>query len=126
MLNSIVSRSGKRFAKHVTRPITGLKPIPVHRRRAIRCGVTLLLMAAGLGGGPMCIFVSVVLAVMWASCVSELFARGLYTLFDSEDILVFPDHKLAVLPLDHRVYTFGRDPRAMGTRARRVGGSVGS
>jgi hypothetical protein len=26
---------------------------------------------------------------------------------------VFPDSKLSVLPLDHRVYTFGRDPRAI-------------
>ena len=26
---------------------------------------------------------------------------------------VFPESKLAVLPLDHRVYTFGRDPQSI-------------
>jgi len=55
------------------------------RRRAVRCGATLLLMATGLISPWIFLAATVLIGVIWASCVSELFARGFYTLLDSED-----------------------------------------
>ena len=55
-------------------------------RRLIRCGVTLFLVSVALAGMVFfCIPVAVVLAVYWAGCVSELFARGFHGLIDSVD-----------------------------------------
>src|SRR5678816_542732 len=48
------------------------------RRRAMRCGATLLLMATGLVSPWIFLAATVMIGVIWASCVSELFARGFY------------------------------------------------
>jgi len=65
--------------------ITGEDRAADFRRRAMRCGATLLLMATVLVSPWIFIAATVPIGVIWASCISELFARGFYTLFDSED-----------------------------------------
>ena len=60
-------------------------------RRAIRCGITLLLvlMLLGLPGAlqsmPMLLLIGGLLALVWCSCVAELFARWFHHLIDPED-----------------------------------------
>jgi tetratricopeptide (TPR) repeat protein len=62
-------------------------------RRAVRCGATLLLagfgthglLYGGMGGGMKYIMIVVPIAVIWAGCLSELFARGFHQLIDPED-----------------------------------------
>lgn len=54
-------------------------------RRAIRTGVTVLLTAAGFTSPWILIAVSAVIAVIWAGCLSEFFARGFHSLVDPED-----------------------------------------
>jgi len=46
------------------------------RRRAARCGVTLLLLAGGLASSWVLIVVALPIALIWAGCLSELFASG--------------------------------------------------
>lgn len=65
--------------------VTGQDRAADFRRRTIRCGATLLLMAAGLASPWIFIAVTVLIAVIWAGCLSELFARGFHRLVDSED-----------------------------------------
>ena len=66
--------------------VTGHDLAADFRRRAIRTGATLLLMAAGLAiGGPIFIATAVFIAVIWAGCLSDLCARGFHKLVDPED-----------------------------------------
>src|SRR5437016_9021596 len=65
--------------------VTGQDRAADFRRRAMRCGVTLLLIASGFASPWILIAVIVLIAVIWASCLSELFARGFHGLVDSED-----------------------------------------
>jgi hypothetical protein len=58
--------------------VTGQDRAADFRRRAIRCGATLLLMAAGLANRWIFIAVVVPIAVIWAGCLSELFTRGFH------------------------------------------------
>jgi tetratricopeptide (TPR) repeat protein len=76
-------------------------------RRVIRCGITLLLMGVttgaflkyGLAGGWILIAIIVPLGLIWAGCLSELFAAGFYGLVDSADNRTF-DPKQTVRDLD--------------------------
>jgi len=64
---------------------TGEPQAPDFRRRAVRWGATLLLLATGLISPWIFLAAAVLIGVIWASCLSDLFARGFYTLLDSED-----------------------------------------
>jgi hypothetical protein len=79
--------------------VTGENRAADCRRRAIRCGVTLLLMAAGLASRWLFIAVIVPLAVIWAGCLSELFTRGFHRLVDPTDTREF-DPKQTARDLD--------------------------
>jgi hypothetical protein len=54
------------------------------RRRAMRCGVTPLLISTCLISPWIFIAATVLIGVIWAGCISELFARGLYTLMERQ------------------------------------------
>src|SRR5450432_796936 len=56
-----------------------------HLRRGIRCGVTLLLLEVIFWMSPTVIFLIVILAVIWAGCISELAAHGFHWLIDPAD-----------------------------------------
>src|SRR5882672_8837807 len=66
----------------------------------MRCGATLLLMAAGLASPWIMIAVTVLIAVIWAGCVSELFARGFHRLVEPQDTAQF-DPKQNARDLDN-------------------------
>jgi hypothetical protein len=53
-------------------------------RRATRCGMTLLLVGAAFMSSWILVGVIVLLAIIWADCLSELFLRGLQRLTNSE------------------------------------------
>ena len=63
------------------------------KRRAVRCGVTLSLVAAALGasagsprfGGFVFLGIILPLAIFWAGCLSEVFTRMFHGLIDSAD-----------------------------------------
>jgi hypothetical protein len=64
------------------------------KRRAWRCGVTLLLLFVGLGFGQFVwIGVVVPLAVIWAGCMSEFLAGAAHGLIDSPDPRKFEPRK---------------------------------
>jgi len=75
--------------------VTGEDRAADFRRRAMRCGATLLLIAAGLASPWILISVTVLIAVIWASCVSELFARGFQRLVDPQDTRQFDPRQTA-------------------------------
>lgn len=54
-------------------------------RRGVRCGATAILVAIGLLNAYLMIFMIVAIAVLWAGCVGELFARGFHVFVDSPD-----------------------------------------
>jgi hypothetical protein len=58
-------------------------------RRGIRCGVTLLLLEIIFWLPPTVIFLIVILAVIWAGCISELASHGFHRLIDPSDKRVF-------------------------------------
>src|SRR5882757_9934190 len=66
---------------------SGVKGEDVHAdfmRRAIRCGVTLVLLVIAFAGFfPMQVFLAV--GIIWASCGAEFLARQFHNLFDPED-----------------------------------------
>ena len=68
-------------------------------RRAARCGITLLLvgMLLGLPGAlqviPMLLLIGGMLALIWCSCIAELFARWFHHLIDPEDKQEFDPNK---------------------------------
>jgi tetratricopeptide (TPR) repeat protein len=68
-------------------------------RRAMRCGITLLLvgMLFGLPGAlqiiPMLLLIGGMLALIWASCIAELFARWFHHLVDPADEQEFDPNK---------------------------------
>ncbi|MGH7970123.1 MAG: hypothetical protein ACREIC_15490, partial [Limisphaerales bacterium] len=97
-------------------------------RRAIRCGVTMFLVALAVAGVVfLCIPIAVVLAVYWAGCVSELFARGFHSLIDSADNREF-DGKALTRQLD-RLSTLvqqGRNEEALQLCARLRNSADGS
>jgi hypothetical protein len=45
-------------------------------RRAIRCGLTLVLVAIVIWLPPAVILIAVILAIIWAGCLAELFSHG--------------------------------------------------
>ncbi|HZR17539.1 MAG TPA: hypothetical protein VFE51_09445 [Verrucomicrobiae bacterium] len=71
--------------------VTGDNAQADYTRRIIRCAITLLLVAVAAGaatgggrfGGFVFLGLVVPLALTWAGCVSELFARGFHGLIDS-------------------------------------------
>src|SRR5262245_6860527 len=87
--------------------VTGENRVKDVKRKVIRCGVTLLLVAIGVaaatGGGRFGGFVRnalvVPLGLLWTGCVSELFARGFHSLVDSSDSGEF-DPKVVTRDLD--------------------------
>jgi tetratricopeptide (TPR) repeat protein len=72
------------------------------KRRAWRCGLTLVLVAAGVAassggsrfGGFVFIALIVPLALIWVGCLSEAFARAFHQLIDSADNREFDPRKL--------------------------------
>jgi len=82
--------------------VTGENKRSDFKRRAWRCGVTLVLMyavagtASGAGsfGGFIFIATTLPLAIIWAGCLSEVFARAFHHLVDSEDSREFDPRKL--------------------------------
>jgi hypothetical protein len=68
------------------------KPADI-QRRAWRCGATLLLVWAGaaatiyggIKGGFLLVAVALPLAILWAGCLSDVFARALHQLIDPDD-----------------------------------------
>jgi len=54
-------------------------------RRFIRCGITLFLVAMGASFALVWIAMSIILAIIWMGCASEMFSRGFHKLVDSED-----------------------------------------
>jgi tetratricopeptide (TPR) repeat protein len=54
-------------------------------RRGLRCGGTLLLLAIGSVNPAFMIFMFVAIAVLWASCLSEIFARAFHVFVDQPD-----------------------------------------
>lgn len=83
-------------------------------RRGWRCAWTLVFLAFGWLVPPLIIFMFVAIAVLWASCVSELFARGFHVFVDHPDDREF-DPKQATRELD-RLTTLvraGRNEEAM-------------
>ena len=91
-------------------------------RRAVRCGITLILLAVGLiglrqgglVGGWMFISITVPLGITWAGCLSELFAGVFRGLVDSEDKREF-DPKQTSRDLDRlaQLVRGGRDTEAV-------------
>jgi hypothetical protein len=66
--------------------VTGEHLGPDLRRRIVRCAVTLILIAVGVGvSWVLFIPIAVVLAIIWVGCVSELFAGAFHSLIDSPD-----------------------------------------
>jgi tetratricopeptide (TPR) repeat protein len=76
-------------------------------RRSIRCGLTVLMVAAGgagllqggVVGGWLYLVVTLLLGISWAGCLSELFAGGFHRLVDAEDKREF-DPKQTTRDLD--------------------------
>lgn len=60
-----------------------------HFRRGIRCGMTLLLLEVIFWMPPTVIYLIVILAVIWAGCISELAAHGFHWLIDPADKRTF-------------------------------------
>ena len=54
-------------------------------RRGLRCGGTLLILAFGSINPGLMIFMFVAIAILWASCLSELFARAFQVFVDHPD-----------------------------------------
>jgi len=69
--------------------VTGEDKASDLRRRAIRCGATLLLVAAGSTNPLLLLAAIVLIAVIWTGCLSELSARGFHRLVDPEDTRTF-------------------------------------
>jgi hypothetical protein len=66
--------------------VTGEHRAVDFRRRTIRCGVTLALVWLAVEGMSFFFIpVTVLLAILWAGCGSELLARGFHSLIDSTD-----------------------------------------
>ena len=78
-------------------------------RRGVRCGATALLIAIGWINAYLMILMVVAIAVLWAGCVSELFARGFHVFVDSPDNREF-DPKQATRELN-RLATLTREGR---------------
>ena len=81
--------------------VTGENKVGDLKRRLIRCGVTLVLLAVGLGaalgsrfGGFVFIAIIVPLAILWTGCLSEAFARAFHRLVDSPDSGEFDPNEL--------------------------------
>lgn len=84
--------------------VTGEDQRADFKRRAVRCGATLLLVGAGFGailgrgreGGFVFIGILVPLAIIWAGCLSEIFARCFHCLIDPQDSHAVESGKLAI------------------------------
>jgi tetratricopeptide (TPR) repeat protein len=89
-------------------------------RRAIRCGITLLLVIIllGLPGGlqvmPMLLLIGGMLALIWCSCLAELFARLFHHLVDPTDEQEFdPNQDLRDLDMIASLVNNGRREEAI-------------
>jgi tetratricopeptide (TPR) repeat protein len=89
-------------------------------RRAMRCGITLLLvgMLLGLPGAlqvmPMLFVIGGMLALIWAGCIAELFARWFHNLVDSADEQeIDPDKGLRDLDMIASLVNNGRREEAV-------------
>lgn len=65
--------------------ITGEDHASDVRRRALRTGISLLLVVAALVGGLIFTPALLLLAPIWAGCASELFTRGFHEIVDAQD-----------------------------------------
>jgi hypothetical protein len=82
--------------------VTGENYVKDIRRRAVRCGATLLIEIIGVGaatgggrfGGFVLIALVVPLSILWTGCVSELLARGFHALVDPSDSREFNPKQL--------------------------------
>jgi hypothetical protein len=82
--------------------VTGANVQADYTRRVIRCAITLLLVAAAVGaaagggrfGGFVFLGLVVPLAITWAGCLSELFARAFHGLIDSSGAGPYDPNKL--------------------------------
>jgi len=91
--------------------VTGADEVEGHIRRGIRCGISLLLVEIAFwclwqywryddrACGMAYLATSLPLALVWAGCISEMFARGFHWLIDPEDKREF-DSKDGVRELD--------------------------
>ena len=80
--------------------LTGQDETADFKRRAVRVGITMLLMAVGassLLNGVGWLFVAIVLplGIIWAGCLSEVFSGGLHRLIDSPDDREFNPKQLS-------------------------------
>ncbi len=85
--------------------VTGANEREDFIRRAIRCGISLLLVELAFwglwrywryndaGGGMVYLMFVLPLAIIWCGCISELVARGFHWLFDPEDHREFDPHQ---------------------------------
>jgi cytochrome c-type biogenesis protein CcmH/NrfG len=91
-------------------------------RRGLRCGGTLLLLIIGSINPGFMIFMFVAIAVLWASCLSEIFARAFHVFVDQPDNREF-DPKEATRGLSQlaALVRDGRHEEAIGLGRRLVG-----
>jgi tetratricopeptide (TPR) repeat protein len=65
--------------------VTGAYPKEDFIRRAIRCGVTLVLLTMATLNGFIAIFIFLSLGIFWAGCGAEFFSQQIHKLIDPED-----------------------------------------
>src|SRR5438445_243907 len=102
--------------------VTGENKGADFRRRFLRSGATLMLVWAGgvavlyggARGGFVLVAIALPLVIIWAGCVSELFARTFHQLIDSEDNREF-DPKQPNRELDRlgRLVQMGKNEEAI-------------
>ncbi len=100
--------------------VTGGNPRQDLIRRAARCGITLFLvgMLLGLPGAlqvmPMLLLIGGMLALTWAGCLAELFARWFHHLVDPPDRREFdPNQGLRDLDTFASLFKNGRREEAI-------------
>ena len=100
--------------------VTGGNKRQDYIRRAVRCGITLLLvgMLSGLPGAlqvlPMLFLIGGMLALIWAGCIAELFARWFHHLVDPDDKREFdPNQGLRDLDMIASLVKNGRREEAV-------------
>lgn len=65
--------------------VTGANPKEDLVRRAVRCGITLVLLAMATLNGFVAIFVFLCLGILWAGCGAEFVSHQFHKLMDPED-----------------------------------------
>ena len=83
-------------------------------RRAIRCGITALLLFLATLNPYFAIFIFVALAILWASCLAEFFSHRLHSVVDPDDDRKFdPKEVDRDLDLLARMVREGRNAEAL-------------